>query len=319
LQPRTHALIQNDYVEIWTPCELLKAGDSDGPEARPLGKIRGITSSEIRDLDGEIIVQKGLDWTDALEFGHLTHEHPLGSLNIVGYPERVEPTTVTKGDKEFPATLLEGSLYLDDKTGKELWEKGITMQKAGGRRALGLSIEGRIKPGARKRGGFVDGIMVKSVAISSQPRNRTSWWKPVMRGLVMSQDPDHPLAVEPQWLEQATWKAEALGMLKAETVGYPTQAVANANGISNLVPQSVSGGKANASWGGGDKGLKQATGGGKGYDAKFGLDPKLLRGMRPDDLAVARILKKMPELTWAQGIDVLRAFQNARTPFEVKP
>lgn len=314
MQPRTHALIQNDYVEIWTPFELVgKAGD-DGP--RPLGEIRGITSSEIRDLDGEIIVQKGLDWSDCLETGFLTHEHPLGSLNIVGFPSAISPTSVVKGGKKYDATKLEASLYLDDKIGKGLWDKGVTMQKAGGQRALGLSIEGKIKPGARKKGGYVDGIRVKSVAISSQPRNKTSWWQPVMRGLVMAMDAAHPLAVQPAWLEAATWKAEALGVIgKAEMVGYPGQGVASANGIANLVPQSIRGRKSNASYGGD---LAKVTGG-AGKEAKFGLDPKLLRGMKPDDLAVARILKKNPGLTWAQGVDVLRAFKNSRTPFDMRP
>jgi hypothetical protein len=317
LSPQTHVLIQNDYVEIWTPFEFLAKAGEDGD--RPLGEIHGITSSEIRDLDGEIIVQKGLDFTDALESGYLTHEHPLGTLNIVGFPTRIEPTTVTKGGKEFQATSLSGSVYLDDKTGKGLWEKAITMQKAGGQRALGLSIEGRVKPGARKKGGYVDGIRVKSIAISSQPRNRTSWFQPVMRGLVMAMDSEHPLSVEPRWLEHATWQAEALGVIKAETVGYPTQAVANANGIANLVPQSISGKKSNASYGGD---LAKVLGGEEA--AKFGLDPKLLRGMKPDDLAVARILKKNHDLgnrplTWSQGVDVLAAFKNSRTPFGVKP
>lgn len=312
MSPRTHVLIQNDYVEIWTPFELLAKAGEEGD--RPLGKIRGVVSSEIRDLDKEIIVQKGLDFTDALESGFLTHEHPLGSLNIVGFPTGIEATTVKKGGKDYEATGIEGSIYLDDKTGKGLWAKAITMQKAGGQRALGLSIEGKMLPGARKTGGVVDGIRVKSIAISSQPRNKTSWFQPVMRGLIMAMDSEHPLAVEPRWLEHATWQAEALGVIKAETVGYPSQAIANANGIANLVPQSISGKAANAAGGGK---LEKIT-----WDAaRFGLDPKLLRGMKPDDIAVARILKQRHDqgqgpLTWSQGIDVLAAFKNARTPFE---
>lgn len=314
MHPRTHALIQNDYVEIWCPVEVVKAGD-DEVAARPLGMIRGITSSEIRDLDGEVILQKGLDWSEALSTGYLTHEHPLGSLNIVGFPQKIMPTTVEKGGKTFSATLLEGALYLDDKVGKSLWDKAVTMQKAGGQRRLGLSIEGKVKPGARKSNGEIDGISVKSVAISSQPRNRTSWWQPVMRGLVMAYDSEHPMQVEPRWLEQALWKAEALGdidgdAMKAETVGYPMQGVANANGIANLVPQSISGRVSNASHGG-KLDVQQ-------NEATFGLDPKSLKGMSTRDLHVARILKKMPALTWAQGLDVLRAFEKTRTPFEVK-
>lgn len=307
LSPRTHVLIQNDYVEIWTPFELVAKSGDDGN--RPLGEIRGVTSSEIRDLDGEIIVQKGLDFTDALESGFLTHEHPLGSLNIVGFPTSIEPTTVTKSGKDYIATALSGSIYLDDKIGKSLWEKAVTMQKAGGQRALGLSIEGRMKPGAKKRGGYVDGIRVKSIAISSQPRNKTSWFQPVMRGLIMAMNPEHPLAVEPAWLEHATWQAESLGVLKAEMVGYPTQAVANANGISNLVPQSIQGKLSSATYG---DGIKQV----QGDKARFGIDPKLLRGLNPDDLGVVRILKKMPSLTWSQGINALAAFKRSRTPFE---
>ena len=295
-------------MEIWTPFVLLKAGDDD--EGRPLGKIRGITSSEIRDLDGEIIVQKGLDFTDALESGYLTHEHPLGTLNIVGFPVAIAPTTVTKGDKTYEATRLDGSIYLDDKIGRGIWDKSVTMQKAGGQRALGLSIEGKIKPGARKSGGYVDGIRVKSVAISSQPRNKTSWWQPVYRGLVMAMSPDHPMTVEKAWLEHATWQAEALGVIeKGETVGYPTQSVANANGIANLVPQSIKPKLSSAAVGG-----KLDVSGGV---AKFGIDPKALTGLTNNDILVARILKKMRGLTWSQGVDVLQSFTDTYTPFKV--
>lgn len=305
-----HCLIQNDYVEIWIPCDIVAKGGDEG-DARPLGLIRGIVSSEIRDLDGEIIVQDGLDWSDALQKGpgggFLTHEHPLGTLNIVGFPERIERTEVTADDgKTYKATVLDGAIYLDDDLGKELYKKGVVMAKAGGQRKLGYSIEGRMKPGARKRGGYVDGVKVKSVAISSQPRNKTSWWQPVMRSLTAAMNPEHPLKVDPAWLEQATWKAEALGILKAgETIGYPTQSVAGANGIASLVPQSISGGVQNATFGGPKVDKKEA---------EIGVDPKLLRGFTNRDIAVARILKKMPDKTWTQGIKMLSAFENARNP-----
>lgn len=299
---QTHALIQNEYVEIWVPFEIVKAGDDDG--GRPLGKIRGITSSEVRDLDGEVIVQKGLDFSEALAYGYLTHEHPLGSLNVVGFPTKVEPTTVKKGGESYLATLLSGSIYLDDPIGKTLWDKSVTMQKAGGQRALGLSIEGKMKPGARKDDNSIDGIKVKSIAISSQPRNRTSWWAPVMRAFVMATDADHPMSVDPKWLEHATWQAEALGVVKGN-VGYPSQGEPSVNGTAAIVPQSIDGKMDSADY--------NASSGPdlSSYAAKFGLDAKALKGIKNQDLLVVRILKEMPALTWAQGVNALDGFRKS--------
>lgn len=295
-------LIQNEYVEIWAPITLdIEKGGRDG-DGRPLGMISGIASSEIVDLDEEIIVQKGLDFSDALVSGFLTLEHPLGTLNVVGFPTDVRPTTVSKDGQTYKATGIDGALYKDDPHGKALWHKGVTMAKAGGQRSLGFSIEGRMLPGARK-GNRVDGIKVKSIAISSQPRNRTSVWRPVAETLKAAATFGNQ--VDSGWLEQAIWKADALGMdLFKSQVGYPDQQP-GANGGAAIVPQSISAKKESAAWGGELAKIVAEL-------KANGASAKLFKNVTGRDLAVTRILKEMPRLNWSQGLNVLEAFEKGR-------
>ena len=200
----------------FVPFELIAKSSDDS-----LGKIKGIATSESVDADREVIKQNGLDWSFFLNKGTLTYEHPLGALNIVGEPTAVR--LIKKGG--VSATEIEGVLYLDDPLGKELWKKASTMKKAGGGRALGFSIEGRIPKGGRA-GKVIKKAVVHSVAISPVPKNPDSWWEPLAASLGAAFRAGHTLDEILQ---------------RAETYGYPAQgaAAAGAGGLGKLGPQSI--------------------------------------------------------------------------------
>ena len=107
-----------DYLHTWAPFDVV---DKSGEDASPhRGRISGLASSEAQDADGEIVVQKGLDWSWFLEKGFISLEHPLGVGNIVGEPVSVQ---LVKSGDNVAATRIEADLLLEDPNGRSIWEK----------------------------------------------------------------------------------------------------------------------------------------------------------------------------------------------------
>jgi len=187
------AFINNDYFEVWVP---IQAVEKSSESATDDGVIEGICSSAIPDSDGEVVDQASLDFSAAIAKGFLTYEHPAGALNIVGQPISVSQTIVKGPDgTDVEATKLRGRIYAEDPLGANLLKKSRMLAKSTSDRALGFSIEGSLPKtwrGARGKGAVLKGVQVRSIAISAQPKNPVSWWKPVAKSLneVVGQDPD---------------------------------------------------------------------------------------------------------------------------------
>ncbi len=190
----------------WVPLEVLDLDKARGQTKEgDRGPIRGVVGSEARDQDGEVVYQKGLDWDYFLSKGYFNWEHQPGPENSLGEPERVFPTTDRDG---FPATGVEGFLWLSKARAREIYDTAIAMRKARSSRTLGFSVEGHTL--ARDSGGDVIKAQVLDVAITRRPIN--------------------PNAV-----------LEALA--KSLTVGYQTPATpASSAHLSPLVPQSMGAG-----------------------------------------------------------------------------
>ena len=154
-----------DAFARWIPMTLQKASDAE-EESEELTKaeIGGICSTSDMDFEGETIEQDGLDWSYFLNHGWFNHEHQQGTANVLGHPTKVESVGENK-------TRVEGVLYLDKKLGREVYETARAMQKAGGDRSLGFSVEGQVTmrdPAQPKR---VLKARVLNVAITSAPVN----------------------------------------------------------------------------------------------------------------------------------------------------
>jgi hypothetical protein len=153
------------YLEIDS---IEKAGET--ADGTPFGQIRGIISSEHEDEDGEVVVQKGIDWSYFLDRGKLTYGHPARPDNVCGEPMKVEATTV----EGVPATAMEGRVFLQDRLGKAVWDKAMMLQKSGAKTRLGLSIEGvalERDPAKPKR---VLRSKVYTAAVDASPKNHVS-------------------------------------------------------------------------------------------------------------------------------------------------
>jgi hypothetical protein len=178
--------------------------DAAPDEERPTALIRGVISTESVDLQGETIAQNGLDFSYFLRKGWLNLDHKPGVENVLGYPLSVE----TRGRE----THLEGVLLLDRPKAKEVYDTARSLQKAGGGRRLGFSIEGQVIERDPKNPKRILKARVLNCAITHNPINADT----------------------------------ALELLKS-LIGYQTpSAPANGESLSALVPQQLNPQIANA-------------------------------------------------------------------------
>lgn len=204
---------------LWAPFDLL---DKAGEPGKPLGRIRGIVSSESVDRDGEVVVQDGIDWGWFKSHGTITFGHPLSALNTIGEPLEIKSTDVGG----TPATEMTGALWLDDKVGRAVWDKARVMAKSSKRR-LGFSIEGGVLARDPENPKRVVKSFVHSVAVDPAPRNNEAWMEPLAAALSAS-----VLGLLPDQL-----------IARAEMMGYPGQGegAQGAGGIPKLAAQSMQG------------------------------------------------------------------------------
>lgn len=151
--------------KIEVPVEFFEKAGAKGKERR----IRGIISTEHRDKQGEIVLQRGLEFDDFLTNGWFNDNHSKDTAGVLGYPETISPT-LHKGKK---ATAVEGYL-LAGQEGKtidadKIWDLGKALQETD--RKLGFSIEGKVLRRVGENGKTIAKARVTNVAITNCPVN----------------------------------------------------------------------------------------------------------------------------------------------------
>lgn len=119
------------------PTRVKKGAARDG--RKPKFKLTGIASTEHRDVQDDVIHQKGLKWNSFLRRGYFNEDHGRGARDVVGYPTKVYRTSVRANGKSVAATAVEGYLF-DTPRAAELARLAIAMD--GTNRQMGLSVEG---------------------------------------------------------------------------------------------------------------------------------------------------------------------------------
>lgn len=145
---------------------------ADAPEGQQR-RIGGIVSTESKDRQGEVILQRGLDFTPFVQYGWFNDNHSKGTTDILGYPDKV--TFVRKGQPLPDGThakadghWAEGYL-LKTRKADEVWETGLALQGTG--RRLGYSIEGSVEKRVGPDGKVIAAAKVRNVAITNCPVN----------------------------------------------------------------------------------------------------------------------------------------------------
>ena len=165
--------------EVWTPgLELCKAQTPQGRAKGDLGGERGyfegIVSIQSPDIQKEVVVQDGIDWRYFLKAGFFNYDHQdnKGVHELVGEPQGIYRTQVNGVE----ATGVKGYLYLSQKRARDVWEFAESIKRAGGKRRLGLSVQGDV---LSQTGKTIRRCRVKHVAISYQPIHLSSTFTPV--------------------------------------------------------------------------------------------------------------------------------------------
>ena len=156
------------YFGFYLPFQILKSEDTQ--EAAPVMRIGGYASTSDEDRQKDIILQKGLDIQDFLDYGYFNYDHD--NSKILGYPDKNKTRIDSKG------FYVEGTL-LDVPLAKSLYETAMQLQKSNAPRRLGFSVEGKTL--ARDKLGRIVKAKIYNVAITANPVNPRATWDALVK------------------------------------------------------------------------------------------------------------------------------------------
>ena len=158
---------------VFSPLSFFEKADAPEGQRR---RIAGLVSTARRDRQKETILQRGLDFSEFLEFGWYNDNHAKSTDGVLGYPESVK--FVAKGAKlpdggEAPhdGHWAEGYLIPGYAKAEQIWELGRALQKSNAPRRLGFSIEGTVHARAADDQSIITKASVRNVAITHCPVN----------------------------------------------------------------------------------------------------------------------------------------------------
>jgi len=245
-----------ELFSTWTEISLKKADEPNGggKDIEPRTYICGVVSSDAVDLQGDRIMQRGMEWDYFVKRGWLNYEHLPGPENILGVPTKVEQV-VLKGGKE--GTYIEGYLLMNRPRVREIVETAKALDGSG--RSIGYSVEGQVLQRDLKDPKIITKSRILNVSITAHPVNPDTSLEIVARSLNAVMEPtmekahaaasavaEHIKRMHPE-LEQKEVLAELLNLINSSEakamVGYQTGAVPASSSLSALVPQSLEGNK----------------------------------------------------------------------------
>lgn len=137
--------------------------------------VRGVASTDAKDLQGEEVVQKGLDLRYFVKYGYYNNDHKPGFSNKVGQPTSALIKRVTDSEGEQVVGLwTEGYLWpKGTHAGADsIWELGKALEAADADRHLAFSIQGKV---LQRDGSRIVKAWVQDIAITPAPVNTRSW------------------------------------------------------------------------------------------------------------------------------------------------
>ncbi len=159
-------LLEEDTFEVFLPgvADILEKAGEDVEETRPIG---GFCSTEHLDRQDEVVVAKGLDFDDFINFGYFNDNHKQDTSAVLGYPRLVR---LVDGRWWTEGNLLKGYPPAD-----KVWDLAKSLKKSKAPRRLGFSIEGKVmlRDESSKR---ILKAKVRNVAITNCPVNTFCTW-----------------------------------------------------------------------------------------------------------------------------------------------
>ena len=158
--------IDDDTFEFWMPAQaiVLAKGKKNGADEDGRRWIQGIASTSSRDLQGEIIDQKGIDFSYFLKNGFFNWDHKEGPDEKVGEPTQCK---LTKN-----GLWVKGFLWKNKTRSDGIWEMMNSIASSGSSRRMGFSIQGKVK---RRAGHVIKECWIQDVAVTACPVNTSTW------------------------------------------------------------------------------------------------------------------------------------------------
>lgn len=144
---------------------LIKAveehSDSAEGSSDPIRSISGVASTENPDIEDEIVVQKGIDYSYFLNHGFFNDDHKKGIAFKVG-----EPTSASINSDGFS---VGGFLYKGKPAAEDIWNHLMVIKaNPNSNRKVGFSVQGKV---LRKAGNRILKSWVQDVAVTASPIN----------------------------------------------------------------------------------------------------------------------------------------------------
>jgi len=165
LEETTSEQADKDVFNVFVPgvFQILEKAGDDVEVSRSIG---GFASTEDLDRQGEIVVQKGLDFSEFVSWGWFNDNHRQETSAALGYP--------TDARLEKGRWWVEGNLIPGYPPSDRIWELAKSLARMQAPRKLGFSIEGKVV----ERDGYnkILRAKVRDVAITRMPVNTSCSW-----------------------------------------------------------------------------------------------------------------------------------------------
>lgn len=170
------------------PLSFFEKADAEAGKQRRIG---GVMSSESRDRQGEIILQRGLEFSDFIQNGWFNDNHTKDTDGILGYPESVQ--SYERGQvlpdgrtADTNCTWVEGYMLTEYPRADRIWQLGQALQSTG--RRLGFSVEGAITQRRGPGDSIIAKAKVRNCAITNCPVNTDARLEILARSLQAIED-----------------------------------------------------------------------------------------------------------------------------------
>jgi hypothetical protein len=177
--------------EVPVQLDLVKSEDEEGKRC-----VKGFGSTEDEDQQGETVLKSGMDIEPLRDHGFVNYDHQRRIIGGVKVPMIIGvPTLVEMRDR---GVWIEGELLKGDpmeseqlRLANEMWQLGISLQKAGSLRTLSYSIEGKV---LARRGKKVAKSQASQVALTHKPVNPACTVEMFAKSMCCGRcQPGHPL------------------------------------------------------------------------------------------------------------------------------
>lgn len=172
-----------DDFKFMIPMDILKSEDSEDDSEMRIG---GYASTSDEDRQGDEILQRGIDYSDFVDFGYFNFDHD--NSKILGYPDKSKCKIDNKG------FYVEGTLLKGVELARSIWETALALKKSGAPRRAGFSVEGKVL--RRNELGKIVKAKIYNVAITFNPVNPKCSWEALCKSFTTDQSEIEQYTIE---------------------------------------------------------------------------------------------------------------------------